>query len=166
MRARALLAAAILASCGMGSPPSLSHRDIEVRSYVYADGSLPGPDNLGLTYEGLENRDGRIQVLINGDLTLDDDADKIVRVICHELLNAVVLDVGRPADAEYGWYVVDADTLPPFAPVPDAEGAWLAASGNRHAVIVRDGWLGEPTVSAIERLNEAAGLGVFWVEGE
>ncbi len=139
--------ALLLASCGLGRTPFHRHR------IVFE--TLENPAYLGLTWEGGDEW----RCALNPVLAIDEDSDKATRVAIHEMENVRVLYSGAwPDGMEYGWYLVDSDTLPPFWPMPEAEAAWLASLPT-FSVVVEDAWMEEPVRLAEERIEEAiAGL--------
>jgi hypothetical protein len=152
-----------LGGCGGGAP---SDHQVKVRRYEDVNGTpTPNADSLGLTYYlddkgSAKHGAAGYNCLINEVLVSDADADKIVRVIMHELTNVLILsDDSNPAFGP-GWYSWDSDTLPPLAPVPLAEGAWIAEHEEFFLSVGND-WLADSTVEAADRLNAAAGKLVF-----
>ena len=154
-----LVAFIAISACG-GS--RADHHTVTVERYVYANGTVPGPSQLGLTFG--PKRDG-YHSLINALLLTDDDADKIVRVIVHELANVLTLEDRARPPAVYGWYVYDSDTLPPFTPMRPDEAAWIAGHGQ-YRVRVAETWLEAPVRFAIARIDAAGAAGVFLVSPE
>ena len=173
----------LLAACGLfGSTETpMSHRDILVNKYAdVSDTPTRFPTSLGYTFPGLphsevgdDSYDDRIVCLINVDLATDADPDRIVRVIMHELENALLL--GTTANGFLGvvpsipnlsadWYLWEGDSQDPFHPVPQVEADWIASLPQHHVVHVSpdDAWyLAAPTAEAIDRLNTAAGMEMF-----
>ncbi len=154
-----------LSACGVAPHTD----DIVVRRYEAANGDpVRDGERLGFTYythdKGAKHGSAGWNCLVSDVLIEDDDADRIVRVVMHELLNVVALQDGVPA---YGpdWYLADGDSRPPLYTVPNDEAAWLAGHGTFN-VRARDAWLVDPTREACERLNTAAGVVVFQQEGE
>jgi hypothetical protein len=165
-----LLAAITLVGCGLAgesAPKDLA----TVRAYTDANGrDTPNDNSLGWTYyaddgDGAEYAEGGYNCLINRILSMDADADRIVRVIVHELMNAQVLRDGGewPIGIAPGGYLWSADSLAPFAAIPSDEAAWVASRPTMTVKVAgRDtDWLYEPTGLAVERLNDAAGREVY-----
>lgn len=154
----------LLAGCGF-LPESPEWDLVLVKRYEDASGNQMPFDypNLGYTFQGGDPDKYGTTCLINEVLVTDEDPDKIVRVIAHELLNVLVLARGWPDEAEYGWYVYDSDTLPPTAPIPEAEAEWVRSFHGPWRVHPREAWLLWPTEDAVERINAATGEAVFLI---
>lgn len=164
----AVLACALLAACGGGAPHT---DDVVVRPYEDVDGHPAGDAvHLGLTYyidrsSARHGEDG-FNCLLWAGLLEDDDPDRLVRVVVHELLQTLLLldgDLYEPAYPDAfaaDWYAASGDSKEPFAPFPPDEAAWIASHGTLHVSVVGP-WLEAPTSAALERINLAAGTTVF-----
>ena len=140
MRPLAILAL-VLAGCGaLGLEEEVVNR-ITVRRYEDVNGHpTQDPNSLGFTYYASARSSAKhsskgFNCLINEMLLEDSDSDKIVRVIVHELGQALILKDDDAPDYEPGWYTFDSDVLPPGADLPIDE--------------------------AIDRVNFAAAVAVF-----
>lgn len=155
----ALLGLLLGSSCG---GPADDHDLVVVRRYESVDGDPPPSENLGLTYF-LHH----YHCLINEELATDEDPDRIVRVIIHELENALAIDDGghAPLGFDTDWYLWESDARDPYYPFPDAEAEWLATHAQKR-VRAKDAWLEAPVAAAIHRLNDAAGADVFVEEAQ
>ena len=147
-----------LACAGCGA----SHEnDVTVEQYRYVDGSLPPDSNLGITF--IRQDDGT-HCMVNRILEVDADPDRIVRVIVHELMNALLIQESYfapwPDEMLPSWYLYEGDSQPPFHPIGADEAAWIAGH-DAMTVHIEGAWLVEPVHEAVERINEAAGVVVF-----
>jgi hypothetical protein len=155
-----LILAVLLTSCGGGSPVN----DITVRRYEDVAGNpTPNVDSLGFTYYldkkgNAKHGAAGWNCLINEELRFDPDDDKIVRVVIHELGRVFQEEDGQTQQGEPGWYLWDADTLPPYAEMPMDEAMWFARHGPKR-VHVHDDWLADPVSEALDRINYAS---EFW----
>lgn len=115
---------------------------------------------------GYTNPQGTV-VLVSDVLKEDDDTDRPVRVVIHELLHVMQIARGDSTahqDKPVGWYQRSADDLPYMAPFPPAEALWIGTYKGQHAVAVdvRDQeWLAPIVGDAIGRINGAAMRAVF-----
>lgn len=164
-----------LSACGIGGNPIEHDNEITVRRYEDKDG-VPVMDgqHLGLTYwskdaEGAKHGVAGFNCLVSEILRDDDDPDRLTRVVIHELLSVLTYEDGsrmfprRPEGEKWGWYVLHAAGLEPFAPITPEEAAWIATHGYYRVMVSAPDvdWLEEPTNDAIERINDAAGVVIY-----
>ena len=164
---RLALLALLLASCGaLGLEEDVVNK-ITVRRYEDVNGHpTRDPNSLGFTYYAGQHSSAKhgakgYNCLINEMLLNDDDSDKIVRVIIHELGQVLILKDDDAPTYEPGWYTFDSDVLPPQAQIPVDEAMWFAHHDTMQ-VSVHDAWLAGPVGEAIDRINYAA---EFWSSG-
>ena len=159
MRRHLAIVAVALVGCGGGLPWVDDRSDeVHVRRYESVSGETPPAESLGYTYGPMD--DGW-HCLINEVLRTDADGDKMRRVVVHELLNVLALDHGIPAAAGPGWYLWDSDTLPPWAPMPAEEAAWVKVCGGGYDLNVEADWLRDATTEARDFITDAAGYAPF-----
>jgi hypothetical protein len=158
-RAAFLLAGALtLAAC------SRERADDVVVLEMPWDGST-----LGVTYPSTDD-DFIAFIWLASILPTEPDVDLARRVCVHELEHAFVLyDQGPFADEAPpgfgpGWYLFDADTLEPFAVVPEAEARWLSEQHRLGVRIEGPAWLLDAVTAAAETINDAAGAEIVGVD--
>ncbi len=162
-----------LASCGFGIGEERGDvDDIVVRRYEDVNGHEDriDPSSLGLTYYVETKGDAKhaelgMNCMVNR--TLDGD-QRLVNVIIHELLNAILLgehggyDAEYPSDYNADWMLYDGDSRDPLYVLPPDEAAWVALHHGKHVHVQgRDEWLVAPVRHACNRINAAAGVDVF-----
>lgn len=101
---------------------------------------------------------------IRASLMSDQDPDKVVRVVIHELFQPAHMAESPPPEADRTWYVLDGDAQVPYAPVTLAEVQWLRTVIDRpFGVIVDEEWLREPVRLALQRIRASFLDDTFYV---
>lgn len=156
----------LLTSCGMGIEdwvPGGGLRDNDYELVVVRDLDRweHAPENV---IEWTDFAD-HFRIWLDDEPLVGRDEDLGTRLAVHGLLNVLRLADGDetaegsplPINTSIGWYLLDSDTLQPFAEILPDEAVWIDAHTRQYRVEIQDEWTRPYAEAAVERIAEAIG---------